>query len=537
VRLAGSLRPPPSAPPPFFLVHFYLSPHSSACVYFTAMADVIELDPYQAACMTDYRRGKNVGVFSSAGGGKSVVLRAIITHAVGLHGASGVGICSWYGAAADLIGGQTLHSLFACGVRRLEPSDLLQLTRARFGVAAKLRRIRVLIIDEVFTMTAGWLALFLHVIRGLGTAEMQTHPAGGVQVVGMFHVIWWGRCRLLLFFLPSTTRLSFSSRVAAPADGVRRLCASPGVLTTLPLRALLCYRPCVVAGDPMQTLPVDLSPGAADRVVFDCLQWRSLFRAWRGSSRLLLGNHRHADDAAFATTLERIRLGQHEAADIAAINQTWHNFTEDERQRMPHLRAVNVTADAYNKDMMEALPGPSFRFDAVDEVLSRSPTEVAEAEEALGHTASACVIVRLQAPVIARRRISPTIPTGTVGTVVEVLSSFECICLFKGERVRVVRKKWEVFNKKGDVTATRMQLPILLAWAVTIHRAQGSELERVCIDLSKDQWACDGLVYTALSRVRSFRGLCVRGLTASHIKTSTMCLSFWDRLVQSMASP
>jgi len=288
-----------------------------------------------------------------------------------------------------------------------------------------------------------------------------------------------------------------------------------------------------VAGDPLQTLLVDLSRGS-DSVVFACMQWRSLFRAWRECTRLLLGNHRQADDADFGATLDRTRFGQHTAEDVAAINQTWYNYTDKERLRMPHLRALNVTADTYNLTMLENLPGPSFHFDAVDEVLARSVVDAANAQVAMGHAAAARITVRARAPIIAGRRFSPKIPTGTIGTVLEVPSSTECICELKGEPVHVMQDTWDVFNEDGGLTGRRTQLPIILAWAVTIHSAQGSELERVCIDFSSDRWACDGLVYTSLSRVHSFWGLRVRGLRAGHIKASAECSSLWKRLVESM---
>jgi len=155
------------------------SHHSS-----TVMADPVVLDPYQEACISSFRAGKNVGVFGSAGHGKSVVLRAIVADAVARQGPQAVAVCSWYGAAADLIGGHTLHSFFSCGITLLDPDVFLAAAKRRDGLARKLRDVRVLVVDEVFTMTASWLVVFLRVLRGLAPSAAQVHPAGGVQVVG-----------------------------------------------------------------------------------------------------------------------------------------------------------------------------------------------------------------------------------------------------------------------------------------------------------------------------------------------------------------
>jgi len=149
------------------------------------MAGGVVLDAYQQAGLLDFRAGKNVGVFSSAGCGKSVVLRAIINEAVALHGDDAVAVCSWYGAAADLIGGVTLHSLFSCSITLLSPDQLLAATMRRPRLVNKLRKIRVWLIDEIFTMTAAWLRCFVRVFRGIASPMLQLHPAGGVQVIGM----------------------------------------------------------------------------------------------------------------------------------------------------------------------------------------------------------------------------------------------------------------------------------------------------------------------------------------------------------------
>jgi len=77
-------------------------------------------------------------------------------------------------------------------------------------------------------------------------------------------------------------------------------------------------------------------------------------------------------------------------------------------------------------------------------------------------------------------------------------SDEELVCSFKGEVLSVRRVAWQVFDDNGNVIGTRQQVPVLFSWALTIHRAQGSEMERVCIDFSLDDWACEGLVYAAL---------------------------------------
>jgi len=286
----------------------------------------------------------------------------------------------------------------------------------------------------------------------------------------------------------------------------------------------------------MQTLPVNLSRSSSDKVVFQCAQWRSLFRPWRGSCRVLLGRHRHGGDSDYAELLMRVRVGAQTDNDIALINSTWSSFSDEQRLLMPQLRSLRASAAQYNSERLSELPGEAVSFFAADVVTSGTLAEKQSAVEQINQHADALITLKVQAPVVALRRLSPNVPTGSVGRVVEFPASNEVVCLFKGVAVVVKTAKWDVFNDRGVVIGHRTQVPLLLAWALTIHRAQGSELDGVCIDFSRDDWACDGLVYTALSRVRFLRSLCVRGLTMAIIKTSATCLAFWTALVEATES-
>ncbi|KAJ4950143.1 hypothetical protein NE237_026975 [Protea cynaroides] len=87
--------------------------------------------------------------------------------------------------------------------------------------------------------------------------------------------------------------------------------------------------------------------------------------------------------------------------------------------------------------------------------------------------------------------------------------------------------RWEV--KEGEtVFATRMQLPLILAWALSIHKCQGMTLDCLHTDLSR-AFGC-GMVYVALSRVRSLDGLHLSGFSPSKIKAHPKVLEFYQNL-------
>lgn len=89
-------------------------------------------------------------------------------------------------------------------------------------------------------------------------------------------------------------------------------------------------------------------------------------------------------------------------------------------------------------------------------------------------------------------------------------------------------EEWTVELPNGEVQAKRQQLPLILAWALSIHKAQGQTLERVKIDLKRVFEK--GQAYVALSRATSQAGLEVHNFDKNKVMAHPRVAEFYNSL-------
>lgn len=98
----------------------------------------------------------------------------------------------------------------------------------------------------------------------------------------------------------------------------------------------------------------------------------------------------------------------------------------------------------------------------------------------------------------------------------------------KDRTIAVEQHTWSL-NEDDRLRAEVSQLPLRLAWAITIHKSQGMSLDSALIDLSKS--FTPGMGYVALSRVRSLKGLYLGGINAMAMRLHPDIYAF-DRELQ-----
>lgn len=117
---------------------------------------------------------------------------------------------------------------------------------------------------------------------------------------------------------------------------------------------------------------------------------------------------------------------------------------------------------------------------------------------------------------------------GSLGHIDSIREDALQISLLSGDQIEIGKEKFSYLDGDGIEVMAAWNFPVTLAWASTIHKAQGASLDRAIIDLH-ELWE-PGQAYVALSRVRSGNGLMVERWSPSSIRAEPLVTAFYDAL-------
>ncbi len=255
----------------------------------------------------------------------------------------------------------------------------------------------------------------------------------------------------------------------------------------------------VVVGDFFQLPPV--SRGTKVAFAFESQAWREL-----NPIICYLAEQHRQDDPDFLSVLSAIRSGEVDELHYESLIAR-QITAEKPPEGAPKLYSHNADVDRLNAAALSALPGRARSFlmtangkDTLVDALKRgclSP-EVLEVKE------GARVMFTKNSP-------QGKFVNGTLGTVVSFAqgSGLPVVETEAGRTIEADPMDWQV-EENGKVRATVTQVPLRLAYAMTVHKSQGISMDAAVIDLSRAFEYGQG--YVALSRVRRLRGLHLLGL-------------------------
>lgn len=349
------------------------------------------------------------------------------------------------GVAALNVGGQTIHSFFGFPPKLFSSADLKLKKRSQI-----FRAVEVIVIDEISMVRADLLDHIDYVLRIYRTNDM---PFGGVQMVFVGD----------LFQLPPV--------VSTPYE--RHYFQST------------------------YESPYFFSAKAFDKgFELETFELRKIYRQ---------------EERRFINILEAIRSGDVDKDLLMDLNENAIARDKVPSDEFITLTTRNIVAKRINAARLEALNVPGNIFQAkVDGHFNPSlfPTD------ALLHLKVGARVMFL------KNDPGKKFVNGSIGTVHNIDGEELKVKLDNNGQEHIItveKQEWEIIryeagssgNIVSKVIGSFIQMPVKLAWAITVHKSQGKTFDKVLIDLQGGAFE-HGQTYVALSRCRTMEGILLR---------------------------
>lgn len=265
----------------------------------------------------------------------------------------------------------------------------------------------------------------------------------------------------------------------------------------------------IMSGDFFQLPPINRGDSRAGGFVVNSKVWQEL-----DPTICYLAEQHRQDDEVLLDILNSLRAGELRRHHAEKLLERV-NVEPASDELLTELHTVNIDVDKLNDTKLDELEG--------DEIFYTQATTGSESYvETLQRSVLAPATLRVKkgALVMAvKNSLDRKYVNGSLGTVIDFEQSTEYpVVEFKnGKVVTMSPDTWEL--RDGDKKrASISQIPLRLAWAITVHKSQGMTLDAARIDLRKA--FVEGMGYVALSRVKNLNNLYLTGINQMALRVS-----------------
>jgi len=265
----------------------------------------------------------------------------------------------------------------------------------------------------------------------------------------------------------------------------------------------------IMSGDFFQLPPINRGDSRAGGFIVNSKVWQEL-----DPTICYLAEQHRQDDEILLDILNAMRAGElkrnHAESLLARVD-----IQPDTDELLTELHTVNIDVDKLNEAKLETLEG--------DEVFYTQTTKGGKNYiDNLQRSVLAPAVLRLKkgALVMAvKNSLDKKYVNGSLGQVVdfESVTEYPVVEFKNGKVITMMPDTWELRDgekKRASIT----QIPLRLAWAITVHKSQGMTLDAARIDLRKA--FVEGMGYVALSRVKNLDNLYLSGINQMALRVS-----------------
>lgn len=275
----------------------------------------------------------------------------------------------------------------------------------------------------------------------------------------------------------------------------------------------------VLCGDFFQLPPVSRGEQPRGSFVVESNVWQELDPV----VCYLDEQHRQSDDE-FLEILQALRAGDVRRGHAEKLLSREQALLDDVGE-VTELHVTNVDVDAINAKKLAALPGKPHTYG----VATTGRVQYVESLQRSCLAVDGLVLKEGALVMCIKNNPEKRYVNGSLGTVVgfEKNTDYPIVELKSGRKITVTPETWEL--RDGDKKrASLVQIPLRLAWAITVHKSQGMTLDAARIDLRRA--FVEGMGYVALSRVRSLDTLSLMGINQMALRVSPQALEIDEQL-------